>query len=130
MQVHLGHICFFANRGQHTTHREPRDIAWIATEHPLQVGDANDPVYRHLIEDVGDAVAALVEIIKTYQSKGKLSQVLMSTLFKRRKSEAEAAMDEAIRRLQVRRNSTLNAKKVDSHDSSLVFLSNYWSTTR
>lgn len=56
-----------------------------------------------MIEDVGDAVRDLVEIIKTYQSKGTISQVMMSTLFKRRQEEAEAVIDAAINRLHVRR---------------------------
>lgn len=54
-----------------------------------------------LIEDVGDAVGDLVEIMKTYKSKGKLSQIVTSTLFKRRQDEAEAVVDAAVSRLQV-----------------------------
>lgn len=53
------------------------------------------------IEDVRDAVGDLVEIIQTYQSKGRISQVMTSTLFKRRQEEAEAIIDAAVCRLQV-----------------------------
>lgn len=56
------------------------------------------------MEDVRDAVSDLVDIIKTYQSKGRLSQVVMSTLFKRRQDEAEGVIDAAISRLHVRPN--------------------------
>lgn len=56
------------------------------------------------MEDVHDAVSDLVDIITTYQSKGRLSQVVMSTLFKRRQDEAEAVIDAAISRLHVRPN--------------------------
>ena len=54
-----------------------------------------------LVEDVRDSVADLVAIIKTYQSKGRLSQIMMSTLFKRRQEEAEAVIEAAVARLQV-----------------------------
>ncbi|CAM9360961.1 unnamed protein product [Scytosiphon promiscuus] len=56
---------------------------------------------RVMIEDVHDAVFDLVELIKTYQSKSKLSKVLMSTLFKRRQEELDAVVDRAIVRLQL-----------------------------
>ena len=60
------------------------------------------------IEDVRDAVGDLVEIIKTYKSKGRISQVLTSTLFKRRQEEAEAVIDAAVCRLQVSAVSSAN----------------------
>lgn len=53
------------------------------------------------MEDVHDAVFDLVELIKTYQSKNKLSKVLMSTMFKRRQDELDAVVDRAILRLHV-----------------------------
>ena len=55
-----------------------------------------------MIEDVHFAVADLVELIKTYQSKNKLSRVMMSTLFRRRQEELGAVIDRAVVRLQVR----------------------------
>ena len=67
----------------------------------VQGDKPNDAQYTVLIEDVRDAVGDLVEIIKTYQSKGRLSQVLMSTLFKRRQEEMEAVIEAAISRLNV-----------------------------
>lgn len=54
-----------------------------------------------LIEDVHDAISDLVELTKVYQSKNKLSKLLMSTLFKRRQGELDAVVDRAITRLQV-----------------------------
>lgn len=60
-----------------------------------------DSAHHVLIEEVRDAVDALVDIIRTYKSKGRVSQVMMSTLFKRRQDEAEAVIDAAICRLQV-----------------------------
>lgn len=50
-----------------------------------------------------DAIFDLVELIKTFQSKNKLSKVFLSTLFKRRKEELDAVVDRAITRLQVNR---------------------------
>ena len=61
----------------------------------------NDAENQVLIEDVRDAVGDLVEIFKTYKSKGRPSQVVMSTLFKRRQEETEAVIEAAISRLHV-----------------------------
>lgn len=59
------------------------------------------------------AVKDLVELIKTYQSKNKLAEVLMSTSFKRRQDDLEAAIDRAIGRLQVSSStSRLNRRAV------------------
>lgn len=65
-----------------------------------------------MIQDVHDAVADLVELIKTYKSKNKLSQVLMSTLFKQRQEEANAVIDSAISRLQVNWGATSSNRTV------------------
>eukprot|EP00904_Undaria_pinnatifida_P011787 jgi/Undpi1/7739/HiC_scaffold_23.g10212.m1 len=65
-----------------------------------QVEPTNDAAHCVLVEDVRDSVADLVPIIKTYQSKGRLSQIMMSTLFKRRQEEAEAVIEAAVARLQ------------------------------
>lgn len=54
-----------------------------------------------MISDVHDAVGDLVELIKTYKSKNRLSQMVMSTLFKRRQEEADAVINMAISRLHV-----------------------------
>ena len=56
---------------------------------------------RVLIDDVQDAIFDLVELIKTFQSKSKLSKLLLSTLFKRRQEELDAVVDRAMTRLQV-----------------------------
>lgn len=62
---------------------------------------------RMLLEDVHEAVRDLVQIMRTYHSKNKMSQVIVSSLFKRRLEEAEAVVDVAISRLQVRFSSSL-----------------------
>ena len=54
-----------------------------------------------MMDDVHDAIFDLVELIKTYQSKNRLSQLLMSTLFRRRQDEMGAVVDRAILSLQV-----------------------------
>ncbi|CAM9607513.1 unnamed protein product [Laminaria digitata] len=51
---------------------------------------------RVMIEDVHDAIFDLVELIKTYQSKNQLSQLLTSTIFRRRQDEMGAVVDRAI----------------------------------
>lgn len=56
---------------------------------------------RVFIQDVLEAVFDLNELIKTYQSKNKLSKVLMSTQFKRQQEELDVVVDRAISRLQV-----------------------------
>lgn len=53
-----------------------------------------------MIEDVQGAISDLVELIKTYQSKNRLSRLFLSTLFKRRQHELDAVVDRAINRLQ------------------------------
>ncbi|CAM9297409.1 unnamed protein product [Ectocarpus sp. 12 AP-2014] len=64
-------------------------------------GDTTGEVARVLIEDVHDAIFDLVELIKTFQSKNKLSKLFLSTLFKRRQDELDAVVDRAITRLQL-----------------------------
>ena len=61
-----------------------------------------------MIEDVHDAIFDLVELIKTYQSKNKLSKVLISTLFRRRQDEMGEAVERAILNLQVSAANALN----------------------
>lgn len=62
---------------------------------------ANGEVERLLIEDVQTAVRDMVELIKTYRSKRRISQVIVSTMFKRRMDEMEAVIDRAISDLNV-----------------------------
>eukprot|EP00903_Cladosiphon_okamuranus_P009885 g9389.t1 len=64
-------------------------------------GDTTGETARVLIEDVHDAIFDLVELIKTFQNKNKLSKVFLSTLFKRRQEELDAVVDRAITRLQL-----------------------------
>ena len=67
----------------------------------FQGGDTMGEAARVLLEDVHDAIFDLVELIKTFQSKNKLSKLFLSTLFKRRQDELDAVVDRAIMRLQV-----------------------------
>ena len=67
-----------------------------------QGGDTTGQEERAMMEDVHDAIFDLVELIKTYKSKNRLSQLLMSTLFRRRQDEMGAVVDRAILSLQVR----------------------------
>lgn len=66
-----------------------------------QGGETAGKAERALVEDVYDAIYDLVELIKTYQNKNRLSQVLMSTLFRRRQDDMGAAVDRAILGLHV-----------------------------
>ncbi|CAM9095208.1 unnamed protein product [Ectocarpus sp. 6 AP-2014] len=61
-----------------------------------QGGDTSTEEERVLMEEVHDAVSDLNDLIKTYQNKSKLAQLLTSTLFKRRQDELNAVMDRAI----------------------------------
>ncbi|CAM9996955.1 unnamed protein product, partial [Ectocarpus sp. 4 AP-2014] len=79
-----------------------------------KVGDTTGEAARILIEDVHDAIYDLVELIKTFQSKNKLSKLCLSTLFKRRQDELDAVVDRAIMRLQ------LGLQLQVGHDMSLV----------
>ncbi|CAM9572153.1 unnamed protein product [Ascophyllum nodosum] len=56
---------------------------------------------QYLLEDVYDSVSDLVGVMQTYNAKGKISRLLVSTLFKRRQEEAEAVLNRAISRLQL-----------------------------
>ncbi|CAM9383003.1 unnamed protein product [Ectocarpus fasciculatus] len=66
-----------------------------------QGGDTIGEAARVLIEDVHDAIFDLVELIKTFKAKNKLSKLFLSTLFKRRQDELDAVVDRAIMRLQL-----------------------------
>lgn len=67
----------------------------------VQGGETTTAEQRDLIDEVHYAIEDLVELIKTYQSMNRLSKVLMSTSFKRRQNDLEAAIDRALSRLQV-----------------------------
>lgn len=54
-----------------------------------------------MFDDVRDAIVDLVDLIKTYQSRNRLSKVLTSSVFKRREEEANLAIDRAILRSNV-----------------------------
>lgn len=91
---------FFCCANHHLFALDNRCII-TCTAATTQGGNANTDVERGLIEEVHDAISDLVELIKTYQHKNKLAQVLTSTLFKRRQNELDAVVERAISRLQV-----------------------------
>lgn len=61
-----------------------------------------DEAERALLEDVRESIDELVQVVKTYQTKSKFARVMTSSLFKKRLEEAEAVINMAIIRLQVR----------------------------
>lgn len=73
----------------------------VVSLHECQGGDTVGDAARVLIEDVHDAIFDMVGLIKTFQSKNKLSKLFLSTLFKRRQDELDAVVNQAIMRLQV-----------------------------
>ncbi|CAM9241877.1 unnamed protein product [Scytosiphon promiscuus] len=84
--------------------RQCRSII-VALERAAKVadrgGDTMGEAARVLIEEVHEAIIDLVDLIRTFQSKNKLSKAFMSTLFKRRQDELDAVVDRAILRLQL-----------------------------
>lgn len=73
----------------------------MASFHDPQGGETIEEVAHVLIEEVHEAIFDLVELIKTFRRKNKLSKLFMSTLFRRRQEELDAVVDRAIMRLQV-----------------------------
>lgn len=67
----------------------------------MKDGEITGEAEHILIEDVHDAVADLVELIKTYKSNNKMAQAITSSLFKRRQEEVEALIDRAVSHLHV-----------------------------
>lgn len=68
---------------------------------PPQGDEETTAEQRELIEEVRFQVGNLADLIKTYQSRNKLSKVLLATSFKRRQEDLEAAIDRTLDRLQV-----------------------------
>ena len=56
---------------------------------------------RMLMKNVEDAIADMVGLIKTYRSKRRMTQVVVSTLFKRRMAETEEVINLALTDLMV-----------------------------
>ena len=87
------------------------------TAHPLR--DQRDQIGRnaeqYLLEDVYDSVSDLVGVMQTYNAKGNISRLFVSTLFKRRQEEAEAVLNRAISRSQV---SSMNRWRIALHNQS------------
>lgn len=67
----------------------------------IQSDEAMREVMRVLIEDVTGAINDVVELIKLFKSKNKISRVLQSTLFRRRQDELDVIVHRAESRLQV-----------------------------
>lgn len=78
----------------------------LTTAHLAQIdiiehNDASSAMKRTLIENVQDAIADMVALIKTYRSMKRITQVVVSTLFKRRMEETEAVIDQTFADLMV-----------------------------
>lgn len=69
-------------------------VAW-------QGGEETNEAGRVLLDEVKYAVDTLLQVIQTYNSKNKVTQVLTSSMFKTRQEEAEHVINAAISRLQV-----------------------------
>ena len=54
-----------------------------------------------MIENVQGAIGDLVDLIKTFRSKNKITQVVVSTLLKRRMDETQAVINDACSELMV-----------------------------
>lgn len=54
-----------------------------------------------MIENVQGAIGDLVDLIKTFRSKNKITQVVVSTLFKRRMDETQAVINDSCSELMV-----------------------------
>lgn len=54
---------------------------------------------RDIINDVEEAVADLVELMKAYKTKNKISQVAGTPLFKNRLEDAEAVVNKAFKNM-------------------------------
>lgn len=67
-----------------------------------QGGEAVGEAEKLLIEDVHASVNDLVQLMQAWKSKNMISKVFTSSLCKRRQEEAEAAISDAVTRLQVR----------------------------
>lgn len=85
-------------------------------------------VERILLEDVQESIEDMLQIMRSYKSKNTVSKVFVSTLCKRRQDEAEAAINSAVQRLQVKYILTTYTKYVLSillgvNIHSAVFLS-------
>lgn len=83
--------------------------------------DIKEDMERMLIKDVQTAVGDMVELIKTYRSKRKISQVIVSTMFRRRMEEAEAVIDRAISDLKVMILALCNASARAEHKTPFFF---------
>lgn len=54
-----------------------------------------------LIENVQEAISDLVDLIKTFKSKNKITQVVVSTMFKTRMDETQAVINQTFSELVV-----------------------------
>lgn len=62
-----------------------------------------------LLNDVRESVGDLVQFIHMYRGMNRVAKITMSSLYKRRQEEAEAVINTAITRLQVRQGSKFTA---------------------
>ena len=67
---------------------------------------------RMLMKNEEDAIADMVGLIKTYRSKRRITQVVVSTLFKRRMAETEVVINLALTDLMVSFRSIVSSSQV------------------
>ena len=63
--------------------------------------DSSRGMKRMLIENVQDAIGDMLGLIRTYNSKKRITQVVVSTLFKRRMEETDAVINQTFADLMV-----------------------------
>lgn len=67
----------------------------------IEDNDASREMKGMLIENVQEAIGDLVDLIKTFRSKNKITQVVVSTMFKTRMDETQAVINQTFSELMV-----------------------------
>ena len=75
-----------------------------------------------IIEDVRDSIQNQMVIMTTYKNKGKLPQIMVSTMYKRRQDEAEAAVQAGIVCLNGTANAIILPVEVDRPNKPTIRL--------
>lgn len=79
----------------------PFALLYIAQIDDVKDTEASREIKRMLIGDVQDAIGDMLDLIRTYSSKRRITQVVVSTLFKRRMDETEAVINQTFADLMV-----------------------------
>lgn len=76
-------------------------LLYIAQINNVEDTESSMEMKRMLMDNVQDAIGDMVGLIKTYNSKRRITQVVVSTLFKRRMEETEAVINQTFSDLMV-----------------------------